>query len=130
MAKPVVASDLDSALLERAIKAIATSRQRVADYATGLERLLAEKVRFEQLRDDYDALSRELESGVSLAQELERSAKAVAREERVAGSPPEHMLVLLKDIVAKAAPYSLDPRFHRELEADVVRWGIEAYYAA
>lgn len=44
--------------------------------------------------------------------------------------PPERMLVLVKEAVREATPAGTDVLEGRELMESVVRWSIEAYYAA
>ncbi len=70
--------------------------------------------------------------GQSLAirDRLRETVAALAALERAKGVPPEKMLTLLKDMVNDAEAEKLDVSVARLLMDDVVRWGIEAYYAA
>lgn len=61
---------------------------------------------------------------------LRDTVSALASLERAKGVPPEKMLMLLKGIVIDAEAEKLDAAEARSLMDDVVRWGIEAYYAA
>lgn len=55
---------------------------------------------------------------------------ALAGMERAKGVAPEKMLVLLKGLIVDADHDRLSALDARSLMDDVVRWGIEAYYAA
>jgi hypothetical protein len=104
-------------LAQRALRAIATAHTRRNEYESAYAHLLAARARAQQLRIDHEALW----------QELQRTIVYVAQGERHAGEPPEHMLVLLKELVDESG---LDRDLSREIEADILRWGIDAYYAA
>lgn len=101
-----------SVLLHRAVQAIGEAkehkvrRERVVwtDSLIGDEQLLRDK-----LRD---------------------TVAAIAGLERAKGMPPEKVLMLLKGLVLDADAEKLDVGAARSLTDDVVRWGIEAYYAA
>jgi hypothetical protein len=101
-----------SVLLHRAVQAIGEAkehkvrRERVVwtDALIGDEQLLRDK-----LRD---------------------TVAAIAGLERAKGMPPEKVLMLLKGLVLDADAEKLDVGAARSLTDDVVRWGIEAYYAA
>ena len=101
-----------SALIHRAVQAIGEAkehkpvRERVvwSDTLIGDEMLLRDK-----LRD---------------------TVAAIAGLERARGVPPEKVLMLLKGLVIDADAERLDAGDVRSLTNDVVRWGIEAYYAA
>ena len=67
---------------------------------------------------------------VTIRDRLRETVTALACLERTKGVPPEKMLMLLKAIVVDAEAERLDPTDARSLMDDVVRWGIEAYYAA
>ena len=66
----------------------------------------------------------------SLREQLRASVGAYARRLRTDGVPSERMLVLVKSAVRDATPRELDAIEARELMDEVVRWSIEAYYAA
>jgi hypothetical protein len=104
-------------LAERALRAIATAQTRRHESESTHAHLLAARARAKQLRSEH----------TPLWEELERTIVYVAQGERFLGQPPEHMLVLLKQLVDESG---LDRDLSREIEADVLRWGIDAYYAA
>lgn len=64
-----------------------------------------------------------------IADQLHSAVDRVATAERENGAPPEKVVMLLKGLVtdAKADQLGADAR---SLVEDVVRWGIESYYAA
>jgi hypothetical protein len=104
-------------LAERALRAIATAHTRQAEYESAFAHLQAARARADEVRISHAALW----------QELERTIAYMAQGERFAGRPPEHMLVALKELVDQSG---LDRDLVREIEPDVLRWGIDAYYAA
>lgn len=61
---------------------------------------------------------------------LQDTVVALAGMERAKGVAPEKMLVLLKELIVDADRDKLSAMDARSLMDDVVRWGIEAYYAA
>jgi hypothetical protein len=65
-----------------------------------------------------------------LRDKLRDTVAAIAGLERAKGVPPEKVLMLLKGLVIDADAEKLDVGEARSLTNDVVRWGIEAYYAA
>ena len=65
-----------------------------------------------------------------LRDKLRDTVTAIAGLERAKGVPPEKVLMLLKGLVIDADAEKLDAGEARSLTDDVVRWGIEAYYAA
>lgn len=67
---------------------------------------------------------------ISVRDRLRDTVAALATLERTKGVPPEKMLMLLKGIVLDAEGEKLDAADARSLMDDVVRWGIQAYYAA
>jgi hypothetical protein len=67
---------------------------------------------------------------VALRAELRASVTAYVRRLRADGEPPQRMLVLVKETLADAFPSELDPTERRVLQADVIRWSIDAYYQA
>lgn len=59
-------------------------------------------------------------------EELEATVRGYARLLRVLGTPPERMLLLLKETVRERVPsHGVEARAIME---DVVRWGVKAYY--
>ena len=101
----------------RALRALATAQLRQAQYELAQAHLLKAMERSEQLRSTQ----------VTLGDELRETVASIAREELAAGQSAVHLVLLLHEIVNDAA---LDRQIRREVEFDVVRWGIEAYYAA
>ena len=67
---------------------------------------------------------------ILLRDKLRDTVAAIAGLERSKGVPPEKVLMLLKGLVIDADAERLDAGEVRSLTNDVVRWGIEAYYAA
>ncbi|HZS62713.1 MAG TPA: hypothetical protein VFA43_25865 [Gemmatimonadaceae bacterium] len=67
---------------------------------------------------------------VAIRDRLRDSVAALAASERAKGVPPEKMLIELKSMVLDVEDDKLDVALARSLMDDVVRWGIEAYYAA
>jgi hypothetical protein len=65
-----------------------------------------------------------------LRDRLHDTVSALAGLERAKGVPPEKVLMLLKGLIVDADAEKLDAVDARSLTDDVVRWGIEAYYAA
>lgn len=60
---------------------------------------------------------------------LRDAVTAFAQAERGKGEPPEKVVAFLKKLTVDAGE-SLEASEARSLVDDVVRWGIEAYYAA
>ena len=67
---------------------------------------------------------------VAVRDRLRDTVAALAASERAKGVPPERMLIELKNMVLEVEDDRLDVALARSLMDDVVRWGIEAYYAA
>jgi hypothetical protein len=108
------------AVLERTIRAVAEAE------ALGL--------RYEAAREEARALSSwstQLKGeSAMLRVQLRELTSALARSERAHGAPPERVLILLKGIVEEAGGGELPAVVANSLQADVVRWGIEGYYAS
>jgi hypothetical protein len=68
--------------------------------------------------------------GIRVRDELRDKVAALARSQRAEGVPPERMVTMLKDLIHDAHADALEWSDARALNDDVVRWGIEAYYAA
>lgn len=62
--------------------------------------------------------------------ELQASIQAFGRLERSSGSPPEHTVIALKSLFEDARAAGLSAEAAVVVERDMVRWGIDAYYAA
>ena len=105
------------ALLERSIRASALARVRMED---------AERAR-DQLEEAIRR-RRELSEEIwTISCRMCGAAAQVARLAREAGTPPERMVILLKDIVESNG---LEPKLEQELERQIVEWGIVGYYDA
>lgn len=104
-------------LLDRALRALALARVRVEDARRAWDRLEETITRTRELSDDLNYVSARLCGATG----------QVARLARAAGTPPERMVALLKDIVESSA---LGPTLEVEIERQVIEWGIDAYYAA
>ena len=110
------ARDAES-LLDRALRAVALARVRVEDSRRAWDRLEETITRTRELSDELNYDSARLCGATG----------QFARLARADGTPPERMVVLLKDIVERSA---LGPTLAAEIERQVVEWGIDAYYAA
>jgi hypothetical protein len=104
-------------LAAMALRAIATARTRRAQYETVRTRQAAEMDRSEYLLEQHRVLLDALRGSIT----------ALARAEREAGHSAVEMIHLLHDIVDDAP---VDCATKREVERQVVEWGIDAYYAA
>lgn len=107
-------------LLDRVVDAIADAKQHRAQ---SLELL-------QQSRERVAWSDTLVDRSLSIRDRLRDSVAALASLERTKGVPPEKMLMLLKGMVLDAEVEKLDVAVARSLMNDVVRWGIEAYYAA
>lgn len=105
------------AMSTRALRALAAAQLRQAQYELAQAHLLKAMERAEQLRAGHFAL----------ADQLRETVASIAREELATGKSPVHMVLLLHEIVNEALP---DRQLRRDVESDVVQWGIEAYFAA
>ena len=94
-----------------------TRRARVEALQSGTEAVLSTPPR----------ASRESEA---LRAALRTSVTAYVRRLHDEQVPPQRMLVLVKEAVREAAPAHIDVLERRDLMESVVRWSIEAYYAA
>lgn len=108
------------ALLARVVEAIADAR---AHKRRSLELLSQSRERVQW----SDAL---VGQSMAIRDRLRETVSALACLERTKGVPPERMLVLLKAILVEAKAEKLDASDAQSLLDDVIRWGIEAYYAA
>jgi hypothetical protein len=71
-----------------------------------------------------------VQASTPLRAELRASVTAYVRHLRDDGVPPERMLVLVKTAMRESTPSELDSQEARTLLEDVVRWSVDAYYAA
>ena len=71
-----------------------------------------------------------VQASATLRAELRDSVTAYVRHLRDDGVPPERMLVLVKSALRESTPLELDALEARALMEDVVRWSVDAYYAA
>jgi hypothetical protein len=108
------------ALLHRAVEAIAVAK----DSKVRIHEMLSKS---EERLVWSDALIGE---SMVIRDRLHDTVSALAGLERAKGVPPEKVLMLLKGLIIDADAEKLDAVDARSLTDDVVRWGIEAYYAA
>ncbi len=101
---------------ERAVAVRSASRETNAERAALLSALTARWATHRNLVEEIRRTQAQLRTEVC--------RYAVFARER--DTPPERMLVALKDMVR--ATIDLNDRDAQELMADVVRWGIDAYY--
>jgi hypothetical protein len=94
----------------------------------------SQQTRAEALPSRTDAALATCRSAARDSEALEAALRASvsAYAQRLHGEqvPPQRMLVLVKDAVREAMPADTDVLECRALMACVVRWSIEAYYAA
>ena len=103
----------------------------LADSRIRRERSQALQSRTEEVLTTSHRAVRESEAlRAALRLTLRASVTAYVRRLHDEQVPPERMLVLVKDAVRAATPASADVLEGRELMESVVRWSIEAYYAA
>jgi hypothetical protein len=108
------------ALLGRAVEAIAQAREH-KQRSDEILRTSAEHVVWS---DHLIGESR------LIAERLHETVATIATQLRTNGAPPEKVLTLLKSFVIDAEADRLEGAVARSLIEDVVRWGIEGYYAA
>jgi hypothetical protein len=65
----------------------------------------------------------------SLRETVREAVVEFVRAERAAGTSPERVVVLLKKAAADAYYRATGSSDARALREDIVRWGIDAYYA-
>ena|SRR5581483_3827954 len=107
-------------LLNRVVDTIAKAK---AQYARSLESL-------DQSGERVLWSDQLVGRSVVIRDRLRDSVAALAASEHAKGVPPEKMLIELKNMVLEVEDDRLDVALVRSLMDDVVRWGIEAYYAA
>jgi hypothetical protein len=107
-------------LLHRAVQAIADAR----DHSVRSHDLVA------NTRDRLVWSDSLIGESMVIRDRLHDTVSALAGLERAKGVPPEKVLMLLKGLIIDADAEKLDAVDARSLTDDVVRWGIEAYYAA
>ena len=95
---------------------------------------MARQTRAEALQSRTEAAlstsQRAVRDSEALRAALRTSVTAYARRLHDEQVPPQRMLVLVKEAVREATPAAADVLERRELMESVVRWSIEAYYAA
>jgi len=115
----VTPAEATHTLLSRAVAAIAKAQEQNIRSA----RLLS------QAQDRLNWAERLL-GEASIIDSLRDAVGALARSERMKGEPPERVILLLKRLTVQAGGEQLEAPDGRMLVEDVVRWGIDAYYAA
>ena len=76
------------------------------------------------------AVARRRRENVSARTEAQAGVAAFVARLRADGTPPERMLVVVKAAVRDVTPGVLSQGQLHAMTEDVVRWSIEAYYAA
>jgi hypothetical protein len=71
-----------------------------------------------------------LQQSQALRAQLRASITAYVRRLHDDGVPPQRMLILVKDAIREAVPQELPLDDSRALIDEVVRWSIDAFYAA
>ena len=94
----------------------------------------ARQARVEALQSRTEAAlstpPRALRESEALRAALRTSVTAYVRRLHDEQVPPQRMIVLVKEAVREATPAHIDVLERRDLMESVVRWSIEAYYAA
>jgi hypothetical protein len=104
-------------LAERALRSLAEAQELRSTSYSARSRLMVAHRLAEQLRNGQ----------LDIWDNLRQGVESLARVERASGRAPERMVVLLKELIDRAG---IDSALRREIEADVIRWGIDAFYAA
>ena len=114
-----VASSLDDEELRRRVaEARARTQELIGHYVQTCARLNTELTRRREAAVERDAIRTELSASVA------RFAVVL----RALGEPPERALVLIKTAFSEAAPHQDDD--NRAVLEDIVKWVVDAYYAA
>lgn len=98
-------------------------RGRAQDAMIASERLLTDSREHLRVADVVG------EANQALRDDLARAVRALAREMRDSGAPPEEFLVTVKEIVAAAARTELASPHADEVVADATQRAIDAYYS-
>jgi hypothetical protein len=104
-------------LAQRTLRALAVAQLRRAQYELAKSHLLSAMERSEQLQAEDIVWERRLRETIT----------SLAQEQLASGRSPVETVILLHEIVDEAA---LDRRIRKEVEPEVVLWGIEGYFAA
>jgi hypothetical protein len=115
------------ALIARLGAAIAASEFERARAADALQRLSEAMARAGRHRPDGAAFDDDF---VETYCQLRAKTEALSRAERHAGDPPEVAVKMLKSLFVDSDTTELAPDAIVVVERDVVRWGIDAYFAA
>ena len=105
-------------LARRLAEARARTQKLIGDYVVSCMRLNKELARRREMAMARDQVRSELSASVARYAVLLRAI----------GEPPERALVLIKTAFSEAAPRQDDD--HRAMLEDVVKWVVDAYYAA
>ena len=114
-----ILSTIDGAELRRRLaEARARTQTLVSTYVDSCTRLNADRARRRELTMEREQVRSELSASVA------RYAMLL----RALGEPPERTLVLIKNAFSEAAPHQDDD--NRAVLGDIVKWVVDAYYAA
>lgn len=106
----------ERAIVTRALHHIAEADRLFSERSVGAHHQ-RDRAWFDQLRTTH----------VGLWLDLERAISGFVRHERALERRPEQVIIVLKKLIDDAR---LDSELRRQLERDVIRWSIEAYYPA
>jgi hypothetical protein len=113
-----IPSPIDGELRRRAAEARARTQALINDYVVCCTRMNAELTRRRELVVARDKIRSELSASIARYAVLLRAL----------GEPPERALVLVKTAFSEAAPHQDDDS--RAVLEDIVKWVVDAYYAA
>ena len=103
--------------------------QRLANARASTQALVAEYVECcARIRTEIARRREELATLERIRAELNASVTRYAHLLRALGEPPERALVVIKVAFSEAAPHQDDD--NRAVLEDIVRWAVDAYYAA
>ena len=107
----------DKAHVERVLRVLVIAQLRLWQAELARMRLRKAMKRSEQLKADRFVAATRLRAAIV----------SLALEARAAGHSPVQMVVLLREMIKEAG---IERRFRPEIEPDVVRWGVETFFAA
>ena len=108
----------DQQLARRVVEARARTQELIGDYVRTCARVNTELTRRREAAAERERIRAELRASVA------RFALLL----RALGEPPERTLVLIKTAFSEAAPHQDDD--NRAVLEDIVKWVVDAYYAA
>jgi hypothetical protein len=113
-------------LVTDALFAVVTSEELIARAQLGLTQRADLAQRFDRT---FERLQNARAFNSQARQGLQEAIARLVRLEREHHEPPERVLVLVKSLVHQAVPRTTAVRERDALEAEAVRWAIDAYYA-